>query len=155
MKLICVGKLKEAFNRDAFNEYAKRLSKYTKLEVIELNDESINDDSVASINKAVAIESERILSKINDKDYVILLAIKGNMLDSEGLSNKINEVMNQSKPIAFVIGGSYGVDDSVIKRANYQLSFSKLTFPHQLFRVMLLEQIYRSFKIIKKEKYHK
>lgn len=143
MKLICVGKIKENYLKEAINEYLKRLSKYTKLEVIELKDSNILD------------EEELILRNINDKDYVITLDISGNMLDSIELSKKIEEWFINSYNIVFVIGGSYGLSDKIKTRSNYSISFSKFTFPHQLFRVILLEQIYRSFKIINNETYHK
>jgi len=143
MKIICVGKLKEKYLTEACNEYIKRLSKYTKLEVIELKDNDIKS------------ESELILKNINDKDYVVTLEINGNMLTSPTLAKKIDEWLMNNPNITFVIGGSEGLDDTIKQRSNYQLSFSNLTFPHQLFRVMLLEQIYRSFKIINNETYHK
>lgn len=143
MKIICVGKLKEKYLTEACNEYIKRLSKYTKLEVIELKDSDIKS------------ESELILKNINDKDYVVTLEINGNMLTSPTLAKKIDEWLMNNPNITFVIGGSEGLDDTIKQRSNYQLSFSNLTFPHQLFRVMLLEQIYRSFKIINNETYHK
>ena len=147
IKIICVGKVKEQFFRDAINEYLKRLSKYTKLEIIELNDENNGD--------ILKKESESILKNINDKDYVITLEIEGKEISSLELSKKIDETLIINSNIVFVIGGSLGLDNIVKERSNYKLSFSKLTFPHQLFRVILLEQIYRSFKIINNESYHK
>ncbi len=150
IKIICVGKIKEKYLSDALIEYKKRLSKYTKLEIIELKD--INSYSKDVILKQ---EGEQILKYINDKDYVITLEIDGNYIDSKELSEKINNIFNTNTNITFIIGGSYGLSDSVKIRSNYKLSFSKLTFPHQLFRVMLLEQIYRSFKILNNETYHK
>src|SRR5574344_295048 len=146
IKIICVGKVKEQFFRDAINEYLKRLSKYTKLEIIELIDE--NNGNI------LKKESESILKNINDKDYVITLEIEGKEVNSLELSKKIEETLIINSNIVFVIGGSLGLDNSVKSRSNYKLSFSKLTFPHQLFRVILLEQIYRSFKIINNESYH-
>lgn len=143
MKLICVGKIKENYLKEAINEYLKRLSKYTKLEVIELKDSNIND------------EEELILKHINNNDFVVTLEIEGNMLSSIELSKKLEEWFINSYNIVFIIGGSYGLSENVKKRSNYKISFSKLTFPHQLFRVILLEQIYRSFKIINNETYHK
>ena len=147
IKIICVGKVKEKYFLDAIAEYKKRLSKYTKLEIIELPD--YNYDVLKTINE----EGKNILSKINEKDFVITLEIHGKKVNSVELSNFIDK--NISKNIIFVIGGSYGLSDAVLKRSNYALSFSDLTFPHQLFRVILLEQIYRSFKIINNESYHK
>ena len=147
IKIICVGKLKEKYLIEAIKEYKKRLSKYTKLEIIELPD--YNYDQV----KTKIEEGKNILSKISEKDYVVTLEINGKELDSICLSSFIDS--NISKNITFIIGGSNGLSDDVLKRSNYSLSFSKLTFPHQLFRVLLLEQIYRSFKIMKNESYHK
>lgn len=147
IKLICVGKIKEQFFREAIKEYEKRLSKYTKLSIIELEDEP----NINGINK----EGENILKNINDKDYLITLEINGNMLTSEELSQKIENTLNINSNIVFVIGGSYGISDKVKQRSNYKLSFSKLTFPHQLFRIMFLEQLYRAFKIKNNESYHK
>jgi len=147
IKIICVGKIKEKYLKDAIKEYQKRLSKYTKLEIIELPD--YNYDTV----KTKIEEGKNILSKISEKDYVVTLEINGKELDSICLSSFIDS--NISKNITFIIGGSNGLSDDVLKRANYSLSFSKLTFPHQLFRVLLLEQIYRSFKIMNNESYHK
>lgn len=148
MKIICVGKVKEKFFVDAINEYSKRISKYTKLEIIEIPDES---------NESIAMkkEGEKILSKIKDNDYVVTLEIEGNSLTSLEFAKKIDNNFNSNKNLTFVIGGSYGLDDDVKKRSNYKLSFSKFTFPHQLFRVILLEQIYRAYKINHNENYHK
>jgi len=150
IKIICVGKIKEAFYKDAIKEYIKRLNKYTKIEIIEVED-------VASDNTNLILEKEKanISKYINERDYVITLEIEGKILTSIELSKKIEEVLIINSNITFIIGGSYGLDKSIKDRSNYQLSFSKLTFPHQLFRVILLEQIYRSFKIIKNESYHK
>ena len=149
IRIICVGKIKESFYRDAIEEYKKRLSKYTKLEIIELND--LNLDIKTTIKK----ESLEIEKYINSKDYNIVLDIKGTNLDSIELSNKIKNTFNNYSNINFIIGGSYGIDDDLKNKCDFKLSFSKLTFPHQLFRVILLEQIYRSFKIINNEEYHK
>ena len=147
IKIICVGKIKEKFFRAAIEEYSKRLSKYTKLEIIEVNDECNGD--------ILKKESVSILKHINDNDHVITLEIEGNKLNSKELSKKINDTLIINSNIVFVIGGSLGLDESIKKRSNYKLSFSDLTFPHQLFRIILLEQIYRSFKIINNESYHK
>ena len=147
IKLICVGKIKEKFYKEAINEYQKRLSRYTKLTIIELEDEP----NVNGIEK----EGENILKNINTKDYCITLEIDGNVLSSEEFSKKIDlELINNSN-ITFIIGGSYGLSKKVKERSNYKLSFSKQTFPHQLFRVMFLEQLYRAFKIKNNETYHK
>lgn len=147
IKIICVGKIKETYFKDALKEYEKRLSKYTKLEIIELPDYSYDE------KKEVVEEGKNILNKINEKDFVVTLEINSKNLSSEELSDFINK--NISRNITFVIGGSNGLSASVLDRSDYRLSFSKLTFPHQLFRVILLEQIYRSFKIINNESYHK
>ena len=149
IKIICIGKIKEKFYRDAIEEYKKRISKYAKLEIIELED--ISDNIETTLRK----ERDLILNKLNDKDYIITLEIDGNNIDSIELSNKINNTLINNPNITFIIGGSYGLHEDIKNRSNYKLSFSKMTFPHQLFRVMLLEQIYRSFKILNNETYHK
>ena len=148
MRIICVGKVKEKFFVDAINEYSKRISKYTKLEIIGIPDEA---------NESIALkkEGEKILSKIKDSDYVVTLEIEGNSLTSLEFAKKIDNNFNSNKNLTFVIGGSYGLDESVKSRSDYKLSFSKFTFPHQLFRVILLEQIYRAYKINNNENYHK
>ena len=150
IKIICVGKLKENYLKEAVLEYTKRLGKYTKINIIELNDVSNND-----INNILKKEEEEILKNLDSKDYIIALDIDGQNIDSMELAKKISNTFINYSNITFVIGGSYGLSDKIKKMANYRLSFSKLTFPHQLFRVMLLEQIYRSFKINNNEEYHK
>ena len=147
IKIICVGKIKEKYIIDALEEYLKRLSKYIKLEIIELPDYNYDKE------KTLYEEGKNILSKIKEKDYVVTLEIDGKELSSTELSNFIDK--NITKDIVFIIGGSYGLSRDVKNRSNYKLSFSKMTFPHQLFRVILLEQLYRSFKIINGESYHK
>lgn len=147
IKIICVGKIKEKYFTLAIEEYLKRLTKYTKLEIIELPDYNYDE------TKTVLEEGKNILSKITNKDYVVTLEINGKKLSSVELSEFIDK--NISKDITFVIGGSNGLSKDVLNRSNYALSFSDLTFPHQLFRIILLEQIYRSFKIINNESYHK
>lgn len=147
--IICVGKIKEKFFSDAIEEYKKRLSKYTKLEIIELTD--YDGDKNTVLKK----ERDLILKNIKDKSFIITLEIEGNILSSEELSKKIDSLLINNSNIMFIIGGSYGLHDDVKKISDYKLSFSKLTFPHQLFRIILLEQIYRSFKIINNESYHK
>ena len=149
IKIICVGKIKEKYYTDAVNEYIKRLSKYTKINLIEVKDEDFD------INKTLTKEKDSILKYIDDKDYVITMEIEGNELDSISLAKHIDNIQNNFSNITFIIGGSYGLHDDIKNRSNYKLSFSKLTFPHQLFRVILLEQIYRSFKINNNETYHK
>jgi 23S rRNA (pseudouridine1915-N3)-methyltransferase len=152
INVISVGNVKEKYLQELIADYKKRISKYAKIELIELKDESnkINENVVKET------EGERILSSIKEGFYVILLDLKGQMLDSISLSKKLDEVATyHSSKIAFIIGGSFGVSEDVKKRANYMLSFSKMTFPHQLAKGMLLEQIYRSFKILNNETYHK
>ena len=159
MKITCVvvGKIKEKYFADAIKEYSKRLSRYCKLEIVELADEKTPDG--ASEAEEVAIrekEGERILKALKDDAYVIALAIEGKMLDSVELSQKIDRLgVSGTSHIAFVIGGSLGLSPQVVARANFKLSFSLMTFPHQLARVMLLEQTYRAMKIAAGEKYHK
>lgn len=143
IKIICVGKLKESFWKDAVLEYKKRIGKYHKIEIVELADS--NKDN----------ESDLIISKINVKDYNILLDIKGSRINSLDFANKIDGLFINYSNITFIIGGSDGVNDKVRDMINFRLSFSDMTFPHQLFRVMLLEQIYRCFKINNNETYHK
>lgn len=150
IKIICVGKIKEKFYRDAIEEYLKRLSKYTKIEIIECKDYSLDN-----IEEEKEKEKNEIERYIFDKDYVIALDIKGNYLTSEEFADKIDKTLISNSNIDFIIGGSNGLHDSIKKRSNYLLSFSKMTFPHQLFRVILLEQIYRAFKISHNESYHK
>ena len=148
IKIVCVGKVKEKFYREAIDEYLKRLSKYTKVSILEVPDTS---DSNLSLKK----EGAEILKKIKDNEFVITLEIGGKMVDSLEMADLIDRTFNNHSVITFVIGGSYGLSEDVLKRSNYRLSFSKLTFPHQLFRVVLLEQIYRCFKINNNESYHK
>ena len=150
IKIICVGKIKEKFLKEAIEEYKKRLTKYTKLEIIE-----VSDIDNPSKNIVLDKEKELIQKHIDIKDYVITLEIEGNMLSSRELAFKIDSIFNTHSNITFIIGGSYGLHEEIKQRSNYKLSFSKLTFPHQLFRVLLLEQIYRSFKILNNETYHK
>jgi 23S rRNA (pseudouridine1915-N3)-methyltransferase len=152
INVISVGNVKEKYLQELIADYKKRISKYAKIELIELKDESnkINENIVKET------EGERILSSIKEGFYVILLDLRGQMLDSISLSKKLDEISTyHSSKIAFIIGGSFGVSEDVKKRANYMLSFSKMTFPHQLAKGMLLEQIYRSFKILNNETYHK
>ena len=155
--ICCVGKIKEKFYSQAIEEHSKRLSKYCKLEIKEAADEKTPDSASDTVNRMIKEkEGDRLLSFIKDDSYVIALAIDGKMLDSVELSEKIDNLMLSGKSdIVFVIGGSLGLDKRVLDRADYKLSFSKMTFPHQLMRVILLEQIYRSFRIMKNEPYHK
>ena len=150
IKIICIGKIKEKYLKEAICDYQKRLSKYTKLSIIELDNHDSNSKDII-----LKKEAELISKYITNKDYVITLEITGNNLSSTELASKIDNIFNTNSHITFIVGGSYGLDDTIKQRSNYALSFSKLTFPHQLFRVMLLEQIYRSFKINNNETYHK
>ncbi len=150
IKILCVGKIKEKFFKDAITEYQKRLSKYTKLEIIEVED--INLPNIIDIKKK---EAELLEKYIGPKDYLITLEIDGKQISSLELSKKLSTTLIENSNIIFLIGGSYGIAESIKKRSNYALSFSKMTFPHQLFRVILLEQIYRSYKIMNNESYHK
>ena len=150
IKIICVGKIKEDYLKNAIDEYSKRLSKYTKLELIE-----VMDVDNPSIDITLSKERDNILKHINPKDYIVTMEIDGNMLDSIEFSKKVNQLFITNSCITFIIGGSYGLHSDIKKMSNYKLSFSKMTFPHQLFRVILLEQIYRSFKINNNESYHK
>lgn len=156
VNLICVGSLKERFFSDAVNEYKKRLSRYCKFNIIELPEEKISDQETQSaIEKTLFKEGERILQKISKSDYVIAMCIEGKQLSSEELSSKLSDISMTSGTLDFVIGGSWGLSDDVKRRADFKLSVSKMTFPHQLFRVMLCEQIYRAFSITANAKYHK
>ena len=155
--VITVGKIKEKYLRDAIAEYAKRLSRYCKLEIVEVADEKTPDQAGGTVEEQIRNkEGERILKYIRDDMYVITLEIGGKMLSSEELADKINMLGIQGQSsVAFVIGGSIGLGREVLKRSDYALSFSKMTFPHQLMRVILLEQVYRSYRIINGEPYHK
>ena len=143
IKIICIGKLKEKYLKDGIDDYLKRISKYHKIEIIELPDSNIDE------------EGNNILKHINNKDYIISLCIEGEELSSIQLSNKIDKTFVTNPCITFIIGGSDGIREDIKNKSNYKLSFSKLTYPHGLFRLILLEQIYRSFKILNNETYHK
>ena len=150
IKIICVGKIKEKFYRDAILEYQKRLTRYAKIEIIELSDFDYD-------NKEIILEKEKdsILKVLNDKDYIITLEIEGKQMSSIDFSRKIESILLENSNITFIIGGSYGLHNDIKKRSDLSLSFSNFTFPHQLFRIILLEQIYRAFRIQKNESYHK
>ena len=147
--IICVGKIKEKYIKIGIEDYIKRIKKYTKIEIIEIEDESY--DKI----KTLKIEAEKIEKKLNKKSFIITLEIDGKQLNSVELSNLINNSITKYSDITFVIGGSYGLDDSIKQLSNYKLSFSNMTFPHQLFRLIFLEQLYRSYKILNNEVYHK
>ena len=155
--LITVGKIKEKYLKDAIAEYSKRLSRYCKLEIVEVADEKTPDNASDTVEDAIRDkEGERILKYIKEDSYVITLEIAGKMLTSEEMAEKIEKLGVQgTSHIIFIIGGSIGLGREILKRSDYALSFSKMTFPHQLMRVILLEQIYRSHRIINHEPYHK
>ena len=150
IKIICVGRLKEKYLIDACCEYLKRITKYTNIQVIEIQDSSID-------NEKIALEKERdtILKNIKEKEFLITLEIDGIQLSSVDFASKLDKFLVSNSNITFVIGGYYGLHPDIKQKANFSLSFSKMTFPHQLFRVLLLEQIFRTYKILNNEKYHK
>ena len=156
INIICVGKLKEDYLKSAINEYSKRLSKYCSLNFIELQDEKLpnklNDSLIDEIKQK---EASKIINHIKKDSYIICLDLKGKELSSEDFSKKIDDIaLNFNSSITFVIGGTLGLTDDVLNLANEKLCFSKMTFPHQLIRVFLLEQLFRAFKISKNETYH-
>mgnify|MGYP000013965881 FL=1 len=155
--VISVGKLKEKYLKEAIQEYSIRLTKYCKLDIIEVPDEKAPENMSAAEEGIVKFkEGQTILKNIKDDTYVIALAIQGKQLSSEKFADLISDLGLRGKSnIAFVIGGSLGLSEEVLKRADYHLSFSAMTFPHQLMRVILLEQVYRGFRIVKGEPYHK
>lgn len=150
IKIITVGAIKEKYLKDAIDEYLKRLKKYTNIELIEVKDEGLVEEQ-----KAINLESEKINKYITPKDYLITLEIEGKEYSSSEFAQKLNQIQIESSNIVFVIGGSYGLSQELKQKAKIHLSFSKMTFPHQLFRVLLLEQLYRAFKILNNESYHK
>lgn len=143
IKLICVGKIKEKYLTDGINDYFKRINKYHKLEIIEV------EDSIPSI------EGTKIMKHIDNRDYLISLEIEGKNLSSTEFADRLDKTFISHSNITFVIGGSYGLSDNIKSRSNYKLSFSSMTFPHGLFRLIFLEQLYRCFKILNNETYHK
>ena len=156
INIICVGKLKEKYWKEACEEYLKRLKSYADLKIIELAEEKEKGAGEAEESRIKSEEGKRILSAIPQGSYVITLEIKGKALSSEGLAEKIESLGIEGKSdISFIIGGSLGMSEEVMARSDFALSFSNMTFPHQMMRVILLEQIYRSYKIIRKETYHK
>ena len=150
IKIITVGSIKEKYLKDAIEEYTKRLSKYTKLDIIE-----VMDVDNPSIDITLSKERDSIIKYINPKDYIVTLEIEGKNLSSEEFAEKLDKIQLESSNITFIIGGSYGLSQNIKNKSRLHLSFSKMTFPHQLFRVLLLEQIYRSYKIMNNETYHK
>ena len=150
IKLITVGTIKEKYLKDAIEEYTKRIKKYTNIELIEVKDEGLVEES-----KAIALEAEKIKKHLSPRDYIVTMEIEGKQLTSEEFSEKLNQIQIENSNIVFIIGGSYGLSDEIKQLSKLHLSFSKMTFPHQLFRVLLLEQIYRCYKILNNESYHK
>jgi 23S rRNA (pseudouridine1915-N3)-methyltransferase len=157
ISIVTVGKLKEKYLKMGIDEYLKRLNAYAKVEVIEVADEKAPEElSESEMNQVKQKEGERILAKISQDTYVIALAINGKMQSSEELADTLDKLATYGKSkIAFIIGGSLGLSEEVLKRANEQLSFSKMTFPHQLMKLILVEQIYRAYRINRGEPYHK
>lgn len=156
IRLIAVGKIKEDYLKNEINEYLKRLSRYTKISIIEVDDEKIiNNSSLKEDEKVKENEGKRLLKQIKEKDFVLLIDLHGQELDSLEFSNKFLQFTNTNSNIDIVIAGSLGFSQEVIKRANYRLCLSKMTFTHQMTRAIILEQIYRAFKIINNETYHK
>ena len=157
LRVICVGRLKEKFYTDAVNEFKKRLSRFAEVEIVELADEKAPEKlSDAELEQIKLAEGRRILAKLADGETVVALDIRGVQLSSTELAEKLKNLMLEGKSrIAFIIGGSNGLSAEVLSRADFKLSFSKMTFSHQIFRIMLMEQLYRAFKIINNEPYHK
>lgn len=154
IKIVAVGKIKEKFTKDAIDEFKKRLGAYCSLSLVEVPAQDIKDENLAA--KYMELEGEKILQSIKSDSYVITLEIEGKMLSSEGFAQKISELSNEGhNEIVFIIGGANGLAPAVSQRANFKLSFSKMTFTHQLVRVFLYEQIYRAFKIMNNENYHR
>ena len=157
IRIVCVGKLKEKYLKEACDEYVKRLTKYCRLDIIELKEAKLPENASPADEEKVKIdEGKAILSKLFEKEYVITLEVLGKQLSSIELAEKISNLgVSGNADIAFVTGGSLGLSEEVSKRSNFSLSFSKLTFTHQMMRVLVLEQIYRAFKIARNENYHK
>lgn len=155
IKIVCVGKIKENSLTNLIEEYLKRLSKYVNVEVVEIKEANLKSLSKKDIELALNQEGSNILNYVRKEDYLISLCIEGKALDSISVASLIDELRGSGKDIVFVIGSSYGLSEEVKRRSDLKLSFSKMTFPHQLMRLILLEQIYRSFKIINHETYHK
>ena len=156
IKFIAVGKLKEKYWKEAFSEYAKRLTKYTKVELIEIDEEKISVENESMMKISKDKEGERILKKVANNDYVILFDVQGKAMDSVELANKIQTLIDQGNAnLCFILGGSYGFSNDVYARSQAKISMSKMTFPHQFARIMAIEQVYRAYKINNNEKYHK
>lgn len=156
VKLITLGTLKEAYLRDAAAEYEKRLGAFCRFELVQLKEERLSDDpSESEIKNALSKESEKILALIPARAYVVAMCVEGKQLTSPELAEKLEEISSRTSDVCFIIGSSFGLSDTVKQRADLRLSVSKLTFPHQLMRVILLETVYRAFNIQKGTKYHK
>ena len=152
IKIVSVGSIKEKFLKDAISEYLKRLTRFAKIEIIEVDETKIQNKSEEQVKKE---EGERLLKRIGQDEFVFLLDLKGELISSEVLAQKINDLINKGiSPLTFVIGGTLGLSEEARKRANIKLSISKMTFTHQMCRMIILEQIYRAFKIINNEEYH-
>ena len=151
IKLICIGKIKDSNLKSLIDDYTKKINRYHKIEVIEVKDEPIKDNE----KNVLDLEANRALSKIDNDEYVILLDLHGKTLDSVEFANRLDKLFINYSKITFVIGGSLGLGEQLIKRANYRLKLSDMTFLHQMTRLILVEQIYRSFKILNNETYHK
>ena len=152
IKIVSVGSIKEKFLKDAISEYLKRLTRFAKIEIIEVDETKIQNKSEEQVKKE---EGERLLKRIGQDEFVFLLDLKGELISSEVLAQKINDLINKGiSPLTFVIGGTLGLSEEMRKRANIKLSISKMTFTHQMCRMIILEQIYRAFKIINNEEYH-
>ncbi len=156
INIICIGKIKEKFFKDSINEYSKRLSKYCKLNILELPDEKIPDKLNINIEKSIKDkECSNIINHIKKDSYTICLDLKGKQFSSEEFSKNIENISMQSSQITFIIGGSLGLNDKILNLCDEKICFSKMTFPHQLIRIFLLEQLFRSFKISNGETYHR
>ena len=156
IQIICIGKLKETYLKDAINEYSKRLQKYCSLTITELSDEKLpNKLNYSIIDEIKSKECNKIMQSLRKDSYVFCLDLKGKQFTSEEFSKKIDDIaLNENSHITFIIGGTLGLTDEILKISNEKISFSKMTFPHQLIRVFLLEQLFRAFKISKNETYH-
>ncbi len=156
INIICIGKLKEAYLRDAIEEYSKRMKPLCRLSIIELPEERAGENpSPAEVRRTIDAESGRIASKLGKSDYVIAMCVEGRNISSEELSRRLEDVSMTHSTVDLIIGGSWGLNEALKARADFRLSMGKMTFPHQLCRVMLLEQLYRAFQITKGTKYHK
>ena len=150
IKIIVVGNIKENYLKEAILEYKKRIHKYTDIDIVEVKDEGLVEKE-----RALKLEGEKIEKHLNRKDYIVTLEIEGKQYTSKEFADKLNQIMIENSNLVFIIGGSYGISNEIKNMSNFKLSFSKMTFPHQLFRVNLLEQIYRAYKINNNESYHK